>query len=97
MLVPWLQDFSLGRDYSLEDVHAQILAARDAKAGGFLLWNPTGIYTDGRPRRTLGAEPSSTEMPTDPLGMLWKMWKNELSANCGELIWKALRNPADRL
>jgi hypothetical protein len=47
VLVPWLQDFSLGRDYSLEDVQAQILAARDAKAGGFLLWNPTGTYTDG--------------------------------------------------
>ncbi len=44
VIVPWLQDFSLGRDYSLEDVRAQILAARDAKAGGFLLWNPSGIY-----------------------------------------------------
>jgi hypothetical protein len=43
-LVPWLQDFSLGREYSLEDVRAQILAARDAKARGFLLWNPSGIY-----------------------------------------------------
>jgi hypothetical protein len=44
LLVPWLQDFSLGRDYSLEDVRAQILAARDAQAAGFLLWNPNGIY-----------------------------------------------------
>jgi hypothetical protein len=44
-LVPWLQDFSLGRDYTLEDVQAQILAARDADAGGFLLWNPSGLYT----------------------------------------------------
>ena len=44
VIVPWLQDFSLGRDYSLDDVRAQILAARDAKAGGFLLWNPSGIY-----------------------------------------------------
>ena len=44
VIVPWLQDFSLGRDYTLEDVRAQILAARDAKAGGFLLWNPSGIY-----------------------------------------------------
>ena len=44
LLVPWLQDFSLGRDYSLEDVRAQILAARDADAAGFLLWNPNGIY-----------------------------------------------------
>jgi hypothetical protein len=46
LLVPWLQDFSLGRTYSLEDVRAQILAARDARAGGFLLWNPSGVYTD---------------------------------------------------
>jgi hypothetical protein len=45
VLVPWLQDFALGRAYSLEDVQAQILAARDAKAGGFLLWNPSGTYT----------------------------------------------------
>jgi hypothetical protein len=47
LLVPWLQDFSLGRDYTLEDVRAQILSARDAKTGGFLLWNPNGVYSDG--------------------------------------------------
>jgi hypothetical protein len=46
LLVPWLQDFSLGRDYTLEDVRAQILAARDARSGGFLLWNPSGVYTE---------------------------------------------------
>jgi len=45
LVVPWLQDFSLGREYTLEDVNAQILAARDANAGGFLLWNPSGVYT----------------------------------------------------
>ncbi len=44
LLVPWLQDFSLGRDYTLEDVQAQVLAARDANTAGFLLWNPTGEY-----------------------------------------------------
>jgi hypothetical protein len=44
-LVPWLQDFSLGREYTLEDVQAQILAARDADSRGFLLWNPSGVYT----------------------------------------------------
>jgi hypothetical protein len=44
LLVPWLQDFSLGRNYTLEDVRAQILAARDANARGFLLWNPEGVY-----------------------------------------------------
>jgi hypothetical protein len=45
LLVPWLQDFSLGREYTLEDVRAQILAARDANTKGFLLWNPAGVYT----------------------------------------------------
>jgi hypothetical protein len=44
VLVPWLQDFDLGRDYSLDDIRAQILSARDAKTGGFLLWNPNGVY-----------------------------------------------------
>jgi hypothetical protein len=44
-VVPWLQDFSLGRDYTLTDVQAQILAARDADSRGFLLWNPSGVYT----------------------------------------------------
>ena len=47
LLVPLLQDFSLGREYGLEDVQAQILAARDARSKGFLLWNPGGVYTDG--------------------------------------------------
>jgi hypothetical protein len=47
LLVPWLQDFSLGRKYTLEDVQAQIQAARDAKARGYLLWNPAGVYTPG--------------------------------------------------
>jgi hypothetical protein len=50
LLVPWLQDFSLGREYTLADVRAQIQAARDARARGFLLWNPSGVYT----RRALG-------------------------------------------
>jgi hypothetical protein len=47
LLVPWLQDFSLGREYSKDDVRLQILAARDASADGYLLWNPSGIYTPG--------------------------------------------------
>lgn len=45
LLVPWLQDFSLGREYAAGDVQAQIGAARDASAKGFLLWNPSGVYT----------------------------------------------------
>jgi hypothetical protein len=45
VLVPWLQDFSLGRDYTFEDVQAQVEAARRAGTAGFLLWNPEGLYT----------------------------------------------------
>jgi hypothetical protein len=45
-LIPWLQDFSLGRPYSLADVAQQITAARSQHARGFLLWNAEGIYSD---------------------------------------------------
>jgi hypothetical protein len=44
-LIPWLQDFSLGRAYSLADVQDQIQAARLEHAKGFMLWNAKGIYT----------------------------------------------------
>ena len=43
-LIPWLQDFSLGREYSLADVQDQVAAARRMKARGFLLWNAGGLY-----------------------------------------------------
>ena len=46
-LVPWLQDFSLGRTYTLADVQQQIAAARAHGTQGFLLWNPLGVYTPG--------------------------------------------------
>ncbi len=47
-LVPWLQAFSLyGREYGLADIQAQIDAARQARAAGFLLWNPEGTYISG--------------------------------------------------
>jgi hypothetical protein len=45
LLVPWLQDFSLGRAYSLSDVQAQVEAARLHETGGFMLWNAAGLYT----------------------------------------------------
>jgi hypothetical protein len=44
-LVPWLQDFSLGRTYTTRDLIAQVDAARSVDASGFLLWNPDGVYT----------------------------------------------------
>jgi hypothetical protein len=44
-IIPWLQDFSLGRTYTPADVAAQIEAARTFHTGGFMLWNAGGIYT----------------------------------------------------
>src|SRR5215210_5000652 len=43
-ITPWLQDFSLGRAYTLDDVRLQIAAAEALKTRGFLLWNPEGLY-----------------------------------------------------
>jgi hypothetical protein len=47
LLVPWLQDFSLGRTYTLADVNAQIASARTEQTGGIMLWNASGLYTSG--------------------------------------------------
>jgi hypothetical protein len=44
-LIPWLQDFSLGRTYTLTDVQDQIQASRLEHAKGFMLWNAAGLYT----------------------------------------------------
>jgi hypothetical protein len=46
-LIPWLEDFSLTSDRRPpEEVQAQIDAARRLNAKGFLLWNPSGVYTE---------------------------------------------------
>ncbi len=47
LLVPWVQDFSFSVPYGLDEVRAQIDAARISGAKGFLLWNAEGLYTDG--------------------------------------------------
>jgi hypothetical protein len=44
-LIPWLQDFSLRRTYTLTDVQDQIQAARLEHTKGFMLWNASGLYT----------------------------------------------------
>ena len=44
-IIPWLQDFDYGRDYTLADVQDQIDAARASGSPGFLLWNAGGVYT----------------------------------------------------
>jgi hypothetical protein len=43
-LTPWLQDFSLGRTYTVDDVRSQVAAARALSTNGFLLWNAEGVY-----------------------------------------------------
>jgi hypothetical protein len=64
-IVPWLQDFSLGKTYTFEDVAAQVDAARRAEARGFLLWNPEGLYTAKAlrpaPKTSYGASLSTTQ------------------------------------
>ena len=65
LLVPWLQDFSLGRTYSLGDVQAQIDAARQHETGGFMLWNAAGLYTADALRS--GAPPPLPAIPAPRL------------------------------
>ncbi len=65
LLVPWLQDFSLGRTYTFTDVEAQIRSARAANTGGFMLWNARGLYTTDALRG--GAEPPLPVLPAPQL------------------------------
>jgi hypothetical protein len=65
LLVPWLQDFSLGRTYTFGDVMAQIESARNANTGGYMLWNASGLYTPGTLRG--GAPPPLPLLPAPQL------------------------------
>jgi hypothetical protein len=44
-IVPWLQDFSLGVAYGVNEVRAQIDAAKAERIDEFLLWDPAVTYT----------------------------------------------------
>ncbi len=47
-LRPWIQDFNMGAVYDIEKVSLEIKAIKDAlgeKYAGFMLWNPSNIYT----------------------------------------------------
>jgi hypothetical protein len=43
---PWLQDFDMGAVYDAARVRAQMRAAVDAGASGWLLWNAANVYTE---------------------------------------------------
>ena len=62
-IVPWLQDFSLGRTYSAGDVAAQVAAARAHHTGGFMLWNAAGVYTPQGLREPRPAPPLRGTVP----------------------------------
>ena len=65
LLVPWLQDFSLGRTYTFPDVAAQIASARAMTTGGFMLWNASGLYTSQALRG--GPPPPLPQLPAPQL------------------------------
>lgn len=41
---PWIQDFDIGAEYTAARIEAQIKAARDAGASGWMLWNARNVY-----------------------------------------------------
>jgi len=43
---PWLQDFDMGADYGVKEVHDQIRAAREMGASGWVFWNARNLYTE---------------------------------------------------
>lgn len=44
---PWLQDFTLGHRYGLDEVRAQIQAVYDSGLEEWILWNAANRYTEG--------------------------------------------------
>jgi hypothetical protein len=47
---PWLQDFRMGADYTAPMIEQEIQATQDSLGNnfsGFMLWNPSNIYTQG--------------------------------------------------
>lgn len=47
---PWIQDFNMGAVYNADMVKKEIKATQDALGkdfNGFMLWNPSNIYTQG--------------------------------------------------
>ena len=67
-LRPWLQDFNLGATYTAEMVRKQIDATEHVLSGergedffaGWLLWNPSNVYTVGALRQESSTSSSTT-------------------------------------
>ncbi|MBA3745185.1 putative glycoside hydrolase [Sporichthya sp.] len=45
VIIPWLQDFSLGVSYGAAEVRDQIRATKDVGINSWILWNATAKYT----------------------------------------------------
>lgn len=43
---PWLQDFDYGKDYTVEDIKAQIHGTYDAGLTSWIFWDPANKYTE---------------------------------------------------
>jgi len=53
---PWIQDFDIGAVYTAERIEAQIKAARDAGASGWMLWNARNVYEPAKYVEQVGQE-----------------------------------------
>lgn len=60
MVIPWIQDFSLGVAYGVAEVRAQIQAAEDVGINSFVLWNAGARYRSAalEPRDAASDAPS---------------------------------------
>jgi predicted small lipoprotein YifL len=70
---PWIQDFGLPdqRKYTAADVTAEMQAAADNGAQGWMIWNAAARFTEaalGPPRDGEGSAPTTTAEPTAPGG-----------------------------
>lgn len=63
---PWLQDFDYGEPpYGPAEVEAQIQATRDSGEMGWLLWNPSNVYTEEALNRESNAAEERREATTE--------------------------------
>ena len=62
---PWIQDFDLGDPpYGPAEIQAQMQAVYDSNETGWLLWNPSNVYTEGALKPAEGNEATTAEETT---------------------------------